>query len=312
LAAVSFPYALHTTNAANIACRKGRLLVNGEPVSGAKRLKIGDQMTLTTAGDRRTTLSTDPTRAEKFCQTRINLFQVLSQENHTHAPLRVLYEDDSLAIVCKPAGIHSMAYKQSLCLDDLLPLLLQPPTQSEDALSAPLPRHRLDARVAGPVVVAKTRTAMVDITRSFENRLVEKEYRAILVGGNLEQDSYEIDADIDGRPSHTRVVVLQRTPCAVDGTLTDVALFPTSGRRHQLRRHCAEVLGAPILGDDLYTEAEDVRKRIGLFLYCRRVAVPHPLDGTQMISAEIDEPYRFARHKTKAAKGYKLQQEQEQ
>lgn len=309
-AATLFPHALQTTSAANRACKECRLLVNGEPVSGAKPLKIGDQLTLTTTGDRRTTLPADPKRAEQFCQTRINLLKKCSQETETHSPLRVLYEDDSLAIVCKPAGLHSMSYKQSLCLDDLLPLVLEPPADSKDSLPAPLPRHRLDARVAGPVVIAKTRTAMVDLTRSFEKRLVEKEYRAILVGGNVEQDSYEIDMEIDDRPSHTRVSVLDRTPCAIDGVLTDVALFPTSGRRHQLRRHCAESLGAPILGDDLYTDAEVVRKRIGLFLYCKRVAVPHPLDATQIISAEIDEPFRFARHREKAAKGYKWLQEQ--
>ena len=91
-----------------------------------------------------------------------------------------------------------------------------------------------------------------------------------------------------------------RTPCAVDGVLTDVSLKPVTGRRHQLRRHCAS-LGAPILGDDLYGGP---RKGIGLFLYCRRLALAHPLEPGRLVSCEIDEPRRFARHRAKARKGW--------
>ena len=92
-----------------------------------------------------------------------------------------------------------------------------------------------------------------------------------------------------------------QTPCAVDGVLTDVALKPVTGRRHQLRRHCGETLGAPILGDDLYGGP---RKGIGLFLYCRRLALAHPLEPGRLVSCEIDEPRRFARHRAKARKGW--------
>jgi len=346
--ASAFSHALHTTNAANVACRNERLLVNGNVVSGGRQLNVGDVLTLTTVGDSRTTLPSNEKKIPIFLNTRLNLIRALSSVTETHAPLRILYEDDCMAIVCKPAGIHSMSYGTGslLALDHLLPLLLTPPSSSQnDALSAPLPRHRLDARVAGPVVVAKTRSAMVNISRSFEQRLIEKEYRALLVGNVVVDSGDDSEFDIttiddDGRSSHTHVRVLNRTPCAVDNMLTDVALFPTTGRRHQLRRHCAHELGAPILGDDLYHHHHDdkhdtnnsdddgekittaavpttnsrVRKRIGLYLYCKRVAVPHPflMNGTErmMIAVEIDEPLRFARHKHKAAKGYKWQQEQ--
>ena len=91
-----------------------------------------------------------------------------------------------------------------------------------------------------------------------------------------------------------------QTPCAVDGVLTDVALKPVTGRRHQLRRHCAS-LNAPILGDDLYGGP---RKGIGLFLYCRRLALAHPLEPGRLVACEIDEPRRFGRHRAKARKGW--------
>ena len=186
--------------------------------------------------------------------------------------------------------------RRQLCLDDVLPLVLEP-SRAADALPAPLPRHRLDARVAGPVAVAKTRSAHVALGRAFEQNEVDKEYGALVVGAVA---SGTVDAPIDGLPSTTVVTARGQTPCAVDGVLTDVALKPVTGRRHQLRRHCAS-LGAPILGDDLYGGP---RKGIGLFLYCRRLALAHPLEPRRLVACEIDEPRRFGRHRAKARKGW--------
>ena len=186
--------------------------------------------------------------------------------------------------------------RRQLCLDDVLPLVLEP-SRAADALPAPLPRHRLDARVAGPVACAKTRSAHVALGRAFEHNEVDKEYGALLVG---EVASGTVEAPIDGLASTTVVTARGQTPCAVDGVLTDVALKPVTGRRHQLRRHCGETLGAPILGDDLYGGP---RKGIGLFLYCRRLAMDHPLAPGRVV-CEIDEPRRFARHRAKARKGW--------
>ena len=261
-----------------------------------------------------------------------------------------------MAIVCKPVGIHSMSWSgslgKSLCLDEILPLVLTPPgagapldptsaqhercddeedgweCNDDEGLPAPLPRHRLDHRVAGPVVVAKTRRASVEIGRSFEEKRVTKEYRAIVVGtvdtnaiqglldgvvSNMNTSSssglsFTISSDVDGKPSETDVQVLGRTPCNINGVLTDLKLFPKTGRRHQLRIHCSRVLGTPILGDDLYwdeTDVVSVRKRQGLYLYCKKVSIDHPLLGShKVVSAEIQEPLRFTRTRKKARKGY--------
>eukprot|EP00536_Pseudo-nitzschia_multiseries_P015633 jgi/Psemu1/247002/estExt_Genewise1.C_9250002 len=222
---------------------------------------------------------------------------------------------------------------KSLCLDEILPLVLNPPTEEEldeddEPLPAPLPRHRLDQRVAGPVVVAKTRKACVEIGRAFEEKTVAKEYRAIVVGEvgeetlarnrdrvNLDRAStssplsFTIHSDVDDKESETGVVMLGTTPCNVNGVLTDLKLFPRTGRKHQLRIHCAKVLGTPILGDDLYWEDEDqggrsVRRRQGLYLYCKKVTLGHPLIRDQTVTAEVSEPLRFTRTRNKALKGY--------
>ncbi len=343
----AFPDALQTSNAANLACRSGKLLLNQAKVSGGRRVKLGDKITyLNDRSDRRTTMPEDPDRAERFFHSRLRLLDTLSDEGFSHSPLRVLYEDHCMAIVCKPGGIHSMSWAgslgKSLCLDEILPLLLEPPGRSpgvdknidetfrdtdDAALPAPLPRHRLDRRVAGPVVVAKTLRASVEIGRSFEEKTVTKEYRAIVVGEvrvpsdaiQNNSTSFTIYSNIDGKPSETFVVILGKTPCIVNGILTDLKLFPKTGRKHQLRIHCADMLGTPILGDDLHTgrnsgkfeEISDkdhnrpaVRRRQGLFLYCKRISINHPIREGEIVSAEIPEPFRFTRTRSKALKGF--------
>lgn len=341
-----FSDSLPSPNAANLACRAGSLTLNSTKVSGGRILLAGDVISYNSSisgGDRRTSVPSDPLRAERFCASRLRLQQTLSDESLSHTPLRVLYEDDCMAIVCKPAGIHTMSWSgslgKSLCLDEILPLLLTPPGAlvsvskegnlwdfDDEALPAPLPRHRLDHRVAGPVVVAKTRRASVEIGRSFEEKTVTKEYRAIVVG-DIDMDaierldevsnvdastrSFTICSDVDGKRSETEVQVLGSTPCNINGVLTDLKLFPRTGRKHQLRIHCSRVLGTPILGDDLYWDDDissagvSVRKRQGLYLYCKKVTINHPLLGSHKdVSAEIEEPLRYIRTRKKARKGF--------
>mmetsp|Transcript_25704 Transcript_25704/g.56367 ORF Transcript_25704/g.56367 Transcript_25704/m.56367 type:complete len:501 (-) Transcript_25704:111-1613(-) len=346
-AAKIFSDSLQTSNAANLACRSGKLMLNRTKVSGGRRVEPGDIIAyLNDKSDRRTTVPDDPKRAERFCASRTRLLKTLGDGGLSHSPLRVLYEDNCMAIVCKPAGIHTMSWSgslgKSLCLDEILPLVLTPPVMDEleddddEPLPAPLPRHRLDQRVAGPVVVAKTRKACVEIGRSFEEKTVIKEYRAIVVGEinaetlakNKDQIiidnsstssssqtsetttplSFTIHSDVDDKPSETDVVVLGTTPCNVNGVLTDLKLFPKTGRRHQLRIHSAKVLGTPILGDDLYwgeqQEGVTVRRRQGLYLYCKKVTLGHPLGSEKAVAAEISEPLRYTRTKEKALKGF--------
>ena len=297
----AFADELVTTNAANLACRAGRLLCNGEKSSGARIVKTGDVLTLARPPERRTAVPDDDAKRDAWISKRERLLAALCDEARHAPPLQVLYEDDAMAVVLKPAGVHAMSWRNTLkrrqlCLDDVLPLVLEP-SRAADALPAPLPRHRLDARVAGPVAIAKSRSAHVALGRAFEKNEVDKEYGALVVGAVA---SGTVDAPIDGLPSTTVVTARGQTPCAVDGLLSDVALKPVTGRRHQLRRHCAS-LDAPILGDDLYGGP---RKGIGLFLYCRRLALAHPLEPGRLVACEIDEPRRFGRHRAKARKGW--------
>ena len=143
--------------------------------------------------------------------------------------------------------------------------------------------------------------------RAFEDGRVSKEYGALVVG-RVERSGI-VDAPLDGLESRTIVEAGETTPCAVDGVLTTLSLRPVTGRRHQLRRHCAEALDAPILGDDLHCSGVAPRKGIGLFLYCRSVAFEHPSEDARTIACAIDEPRRFARHRDKARRGFEWERE---
>eukprot|EP00667_Euglena_gracilis_P014156 EG_transcript_14640 len=260
----------------------------------------------------------------------------------------VHYEDDYCAIVHKPSGVHTMQYQNTLkrsmlTMADVVPLLLRP-SPAADCLGVPLPRHRLDMRVSGPVLIAKTQTANAAIQHAFEERRVEKEYRAIVVG-LVEADHLTIDTPLDGKPCLTELRVLHRTPSA-QGGLTTVRLWPHTGRQHQLRLHCA-ALGHPIVGDDLHCSPSDqpaadavtsggeagpatadaaltpadpaptaapaprppprYRNR-GLFLQCIRLALPHPVLPDVRLAAEEAELPRFEQLRLRAASGFSFLQ----
>ncbi|KAJ1621552.1 pseudouridine synthase [Pavlovales sp. CCMP2436] len=331
-ATVAFPDTLHTASAVNAACKEGRLLIGGARIIGARRVVAGEALELALpdqAGGAAAGGGANPLADTEDSARLCVAFNVLADCEH-HAPaLCVLYEDEHMAIVQKPAGIHTVSWAgteraRTFALDALLPLALSPPDGAPDALPAPLPVHRLDARVAGPVVVAKTRGARVALGRAFEPRGgALKVYRALVCATDelghapaavalaadgrlraLDGGWFSLELEVDGRDARTNAVQRARTPCAVYGALADVELHLATGRRHQLRRAC-EALGAPILGDDLYPGGVRARRGVGLFLYCASVTVPHPAaDGRAAVRAEMAEPPRFGRQRAKARIGW--------
>ena len=94
--------------------------------------------------------------------------------------------------------------------------------------------------------------------------------------------------------------------------LLPTTLCPLAGSappacRHQLRKHCAETLGVPICGDDLYAAADArfIGKRsAGLFLQSVAVAVPHPLDEGRWVDARVPEAAKFGRQRHRGRLGF--------
>ncbi|EOD17411.1 hypothetical protein EMIHUDRAFT_57488, partial [Emiliania huxleyi CCMP1516] len=134
--------------------------------------------------------------------------------------------------------------------------------------------HRLDRPTSGLLLCAKTRHALLGVSSAFRDRVVHKQYRAV-VCGIVEGDEGEVDSPIMRRESRTRWRVLRRGRSLRlgGGHLTELALFPLTGRTHQLRRHCAEVLGAPIVGDSKYGGGD---AGSGLYLSAVELRLAHP------------------------------------
>ena len=233
-----------STSQAMRAVRSGRFLINGDPCDHAALVRAGDNVTLLppAPGAQQAGSSLDA-RAIAFATGLAR-----------HGTLSVIHEEDEMAIVCKPAGVHTKPFGAQLSLEAALPGLLEPPPRQAIApLPSPVAVHRLDARVAGLVVVAKTRRAAAELAEAFRERRVRKRYRAMALG-TVDPSLECIESDVEGRSAKTLVRVVQVTPHVQAGSLTTVDLWPVTGRRHQLRRHLAE-LGHPLLGDDLYFDA---------------------------------------------------------
>ena len=149
--------------------------------------------------------------------------------------VRTFYEDDTLQVVVKPQGLPTMGTRGELTLHASDTLMLLAPGQSycSRKYKKAVPVHRLDRLTGGLVVCSKTRPVETFLKRCFENKVVQKRYRALCPGEILPPEG-SIEAPIDGRSALTRYRVVMVTRSVRFQWLTTVDLWPVSGRRHQL------------------------------------------------------------------------------
>jgi len=186
--------------------------------------------------------------------------------------LKVLYEDDHLAVIYKPAGILVSGNKR-FTIENALPFNLTKSTQA-DALSRPEPIHRLDYPTSGALLIGKTVSVVIALNLLFEFRSISKTYAAVTIGKMNE--SGVIDNPIDERPSISEYKKVIAIPSEKYGALNLLILNPRSGRRHQLRKHLAHI-GHPIFGDALYSKKGLILKGKGLFLHAVELHFEHPI-----------------------------------
>ena len=176
--------------------------------------------------------------------------------------LPIVYEDDHLLVVDKPEGFLSVPGKT---IEDSVWARVR---SWYPAATGPLTVHRLDMSTSGLMVVSKTKEVHKLLQRQFFQRSVRKRYVAILEGEVQGDQGYvnlplrgdptdrprQIVCTEHGKPARTRWTVIERLP-----EQTRVALWPATGRTHQLRVHCAHPLGldCPIVGDELYGQVGD-------------------------------------------------------
>jgi 23S rRNA pseudouridine1911/1915/1917 synthase len=221
----------------------------------------------------------------------------------------ILYEDNHLMVVDKPAGlpVHASA---KFYFNTLMRVLSE--RFPEQGLQI---AHRLDRETSGCLVVARGREPAARLKRSFAGKLVAKTYLAIVIGtppwagGHLidlplrlvdpvtHRISVRMEPHRDGLPSATRVEVLE-----VYGDRALVRCTPITGRQHQIRVHLAAA-GYPIVGDKLYAHGDEafaeycangltdeLQDRFELprqALHAARIAFPHPETGAVVA---VDSP----------------------
>lgn len=202
-------------------------------------------------------------------------------------PLQVLYEDEHLALVHKPAGIVVSGNSFKTLANALSQNLT--PSELPDA-TTPQPVHRLDLATTGILLAGKTRSAIRELNRLFETKELEKIYYAVSIG---QMPAFgKISADIDAKASLTKFSVLETVPSERFGHLNLVELRPQTGRRHQLRKHLSG-LGNPILGDKEYGIGNLILKGKGLYLHAGSLKFTHPFTGEKLhIEDELPRKFR--------------------
>ncbi|HZH76768.1 MAG TPA: RluA family pseudouridine synthase, partial [Archangium sp.] len=182
-----------------------------------------------------------------------------SQEPETPTELPVLFQDDWLLVLDKPAGlpIHPTARYHKGTLVSLL--------RERFGEAFAEPAHRLDRETSGIVICGRTTESCRVLGRLFVSRDVHKEYLA-LCEGHPPEDSFHVDAPIaegteliriavridpvEGKESRTRFQVLQRFT-REGQPFSLVRCYPETGRQHQIRIHL-HVAGFPLVGDKMY------------------------------------------------------------
>lgn len=198
-------------------------------------------------------------------------------------PLDIFYEDDCLIIIHKPAGmlVHPATGIYSGTLVNALLYHFQE-LSTINSEFRPGIVHRLDQETSGLMVVAKNNKIHLKLAKQFERHEVIKRYVA-LVEGRVEFDQGVIDAPIGRNPSQREKKAVLFDDAAKEAVtfyevlrrhkgISLVALFPQTGRTHQLRVHMAH-LGHPILGDEKYGKKSLFPR---LALHAQSLGFTHP------------------------------------
>jgi 23S rRNA pseudouridine1911/1915/1917 synthase len=209
-------------------------------------------------------------------------------------PLRVAYEDASMLIVDKPAGlvVHpSAGHGGGTLVNALLGRARDrgEPLGSIAGVGRPGIVHRLDKETSGLIAVAKTDEAQAVLMRQFGDRSVEKEYLA-MVRGEAPSARGRVEAPIGRDPRDRqrmavvaggRESVTEYEQLASGGGYALLSLRPLTGRTHQIRAHLA-YLGLPIAGDMRYGGGEGPGGLRRQFLHAARLGLERPGDGARL------------------------------
>ena len=192
-----------------------------------------------------------------------------------HLEPKVVYEDDAIAVIDKPAGLLSMPGRT----EDY-----SVATWAQQRWPGAQPAHRLDMGTSGILLIAKTNEVYHALQKQFTDHTVKKKYLAVVEGVPKEEHGI-IDLPLLPDPLNRprQIVDLEHGKRAITEYRVLppplIALWPHTGRTHQLRMHCAhpDGLGCPIKGDELYGTKSD-----RLYLQAQAISFVHPVTNKRM------------------------------
>ncbi len=271
--------------------RSGQVRVDGARAEGATRLGAGAQVRVPPLPDE---------------QPRDDKRQGLSDREVAYARSLVLYEDEDVLAINKPAGLAVQGgTKTTKHVDRLLGAW-------GEGLERPRLVHRLDRDTSGVLLLGKSPAAAARLSGAFAKRRAEKTYWAI-VAGNPKPAEGVIELHLVKKGVGDREIVTPADPkeFGADAAETEfvtvsraahraawMALRPHTGRTHQLRAHM-KAIGHPILGDPKYGDeaSTELSADLKLQLHARRLSLPHPSRGQLVVEAPISPELKagFAR-----------------
>lgn len=206
----------------------------------------------------------------------------------------IIYEDDSIIVADKPAGMLSVPGNTGQ--PSFMELLEKSSADRERRdRSRILPVHRLDMDTSGIIIYAKTEEAQRNLRQQFEARKIQKTYLADLDipekwphrEGETGTISLPLAPDILDRPRQKadtekgKRAISEYRILSIRGKRASAELHPLTGRTHQLRVHAAHKhgLGAPVIGDRLYGSAASSGR---LHLHAASISFAHPVSGEEM------------------------------
>ncbi|MDC3285567.1 RluA family pseudouridine synthase [Flavobacteriaceae bacterium] len=233
-----------TRSAVKKAIKKNLIFVNNSPTTTAKIIVGGEKITL------------------------------FAPEERTIKPLKlklsVIFEDNYLAVIEKPAGIL-VSGNTFKTIDNALEQNINKSNQP-DAVK-PRPVHRLDYPTTGLLLIGKTSSSIQLLNQLFEHKKIKKIYHAITIG-KMNSDGF-ILSNVNRKEAKSSYKTIHTVKSERFEFLNLVKLSPKTGRRHQLRVHLLSI-GNPILGDQKYGIESLILKGKGLYLHASQLDFIHP------------------------------------
>ncbi len=281
--------------------RTGQIRVDGKRVEAATRLKAGQSIRVPPQ-------ASQPPPAEHVQRRSAELANKLKS--------LILFEDDDVIVLNKPAGLAvqgGTGLKENL--DDMLMDL------SRDGHNKPKLVHRLDRDTSGVLLLARTTFAAAKLTEAFRDRVTKKIYWAISLGvpsmmrGKISAPLIKdgeimrvVERDEGKLEEMKSAITLYQVMESAKKHAAFLALWPITGRTHQLRVHLAYI-GNPILGDPIYAREATSSLPLkelgkGLHLHARQLIIPHPrrgrIDVLAPLGREMQKTWQWFGFDTKA------------